>query len=201
MTSSEHKKQIIIIHGGDSYDTYEDYLRDLKQTVIDYDRLKPSKKWRDSVVDSFPDCDVLTPTMPNSSNANYDEWQIWFEKLLPYFGDDVRLIGHSLGAMFLAKYLHANQLTKPVRQLILLAGGYDKPGEVYGSFKVDSATGLERSAQQVHLFHSRDDFVVDFSELAKFQADLPSADSHIFDDRNHFLDPEFPELIELLRQK
>ena len=100
--------------------------------------------------------------------------------------------------MFLAKYLHENPLEKPVRQLILLAGGYDDATSGYGSFKLQSATGLEKSADEIHLMHSRDDFVVPFEELAKFRADLPTATVHEFEDRNHFLDADFPELIKLL---
>lgn len=193
-------KQIVIIHGGDSFLTYEDYLQDLKDTELDRERLHPAKRWKDTIIESFPEAEILTPTMPNSANAQFDEWQIWFEKIIPFFGDDVKLIGHSLGAMFLAKYLHQQPLDRPVRQLILLAGGYDGDTAGYGSFALESATGLEKSADEIHLMHSRDDFVVPFSELAKYQADLPTAEVHTFDSRNHFLDAEFPELIELLKR-
>lgn len=194
-------KQIVIIHGGDSFTTYDAYFDNLKATKINYERLLPRRRWKDVVIEQFPDADIVAPTMPNSSNAQYDEWKIWFEKIVPFFGDDVRLIGHSLGAMFLAKYLHEHPLKNPIRQLILLAGGYDDKNHDFGSFKVESATGLEKSAEQIHLMHSRDDFVVPFTELAKFRADLPTAQVHIFDDRNHFLDEDFPELINLLKQK
>lgn len=194
-------KQIVIIHGGDSFLTHNDYLDDLKNTEVDYERLKPAKRWKDTIIEVFSEADILTPSMPNSSNAQFEEWSIWFEKIIPFFGDDVRLIGHSLGAMFLAKYLHLYPLKKPVRQLILLAGGYNDDVRGYGSFAIDSATGLEKSADEVHLFHSKDDFVVPYSELAKFQADLPTATVHSFEDRNHFLDAEFPELIDVLKQK
>lgn len=194
-------KQIVIIHGGDSFLTHNDYLDDLKNTEVDYERLKPARRWKDTIIEVFSEADILTPSMPNSSNAQFEEWSIWFEKIIPFFGDDVRLIGHSLGAMFLAKYLHLYPLKKPVRQLILLAGGYNDDVRGYGSFAIDSATGLEKSADEVHLFHSKDDFVVPYSELAKFQADLPTATVHSFEDRNHFLDAEFPELIDVLKQK
>lgn len=194
-------KQIVIIHGGDSYDSHADYLTNLKNTELYYDRLKPSRRWRDKIIDSFNDADILLPTMPNSANAQYEEWQIWFEKIIPFFENDVRLIGHSLGAMFLAKYLHNQPLSRPAKQLILLAGGYDDANEGYGSFRIKSAKGLERSAQHIHLFHSQDDPVVPFYELDKFRSDLPQATVHVFDDRGHFLDEDFPELIELLKQK
>jgi len=194
-------KQIFIIHGGDSFNSHDEYLEDLKSKELNYERLKPDKKWRDTVVEAFPDDDILTPTMPNSANAQFDEWKTWFEKMIPFFGDDVRLVGHSLGAMFLAKYLHENPLKKPVKQLVLLAGGYNDGIEDYGSFKIDSARGLEKSALEIHLLHSQDDPVVPFTELAKFEADLPTAQVHTFTDRNHFLDAEFPELIDILKQK
>lgn len=194
-------KQVFILHGGESFSSYQAYLDQLKATEIDYERLRPKQSWKDWIAAQLPNSDVLLPSFPNKNNAVYDEWKIYFEKLLPFFGDDVRLVGHSQGAMFLAKYLHDHVLDTNVRQLILVAPGYDDPtmGDV-GSFKVVSATGLERSADEIHLFHSQDDFVVPFTELAKFQRDAPSARVHTFTDRGHFLDPEFPELLDLLRQ-
>lgn len=193
--------QIVIIHGGDSFSSYDKYLKDLKNRQLDVDQLRPNKRWKDTVIAAFPGADILIPTMPNSANAQYDEWVIWFEKIIPYFSDDVRLIGHSLGAMFLAKYFHENPLKKPVHQLILLAAGYNDSTEDYGSFMITSAKGIEKSADEVHLLHSRDDFIVPYSELAKFEADIPTAHVHRFDNKNHFLDPDFPELIALLKQK
>ena len=193
-------KQILIIHGGDSFLTYEEYLDRLKNSPLDYERLKPGKDWKDTVAEQITDADVLLPEMPNSANAQFEEWKIIFEKILPFLQDDVRLIGHSLGAMFLSKYLHDQPLKNPAKQLILVAGGYDGDVEGYGSFAVKSAKSLEKSAEEIHLFHSRDDFVVPFTELAKFEEDLPTAKIHKFDDRNHFLDENFPELIEILRK-
>lgn len=194
------KKQIVFIHGGDSYSSYDKYLHNLEHSKLDYSRLLQVQRWSDTLSSQLSEADVLVPQFPNKQNANYNEWEIYFQKLLPFLGSDVRLIGHSLGAMFLAKYLHTRPLKKPVNQLILLAGGYNNPDTDYGSFKLESATELDKSARQIHLFHSRDDFVVDFGELAKFQADLPAASLHIFDDRNHFLNSDFPELIELLKK-
>lgn len=191
-------KQIVLIHGGDSFKSHQAYLADLRARELDYQRLLPKKRWSEAIITAFPDADILLPTMPNSANAQFNEWAIWFEKIMPFFGDDVRLIGHSLGAMFLAKYLHERPLARPVRQLHLVAGGYDAPEHDYGSFRLDSATGLEQSAAAIHLYHSQDDPVVPFEELAKFQADLPTAHFHIFADRHHFIGPDFPELIGLL---
>jgi len=168
---------------------------------IDYERLKPSRKWKTWIAEQMPEADVLLPSFPNDSNAVFGEWQIYFEKLIPFFSDDVRLVGHSLGAMFLAKYLQEHPTKQKVRQLVLIAGGYNDDGnEDYGSFAVPSATNLQASADEIHLFHSKDNVVVPFTELAGFQADLPNATPHIFEDRGHFIDGIFPELLELLQR-
>lgn len=197
-------KQVLIIHGGNSFKSYDDYRSYLDAKAVNYQKILYHKGWKTWLAEQLDEDDVLFPKMPNDLNAVYDEWVIYFEKLIPLLEDDIRLIGHSLGAMFLAKYLNQKVLDKPVRQLILIAGGYDdETNEDFGSFKVNSATGLERSAQEIHLFHSEDDPVVPYTELAKFQRDLPTAVTHSFTDRGHFysLIPTFPELLELLRQK
>lgn len=194
-------KQVFIIHGGSSFDNYDSYLHNLQTSSIDYDRLKYARRWsRQGASEALPEFDVLAPSMPNAQNAIYDEWKIVFEKLLPFFGADVQLIGHSLGAMFLAKYFSETTLPNKVRRILLIAGAYDdEQAEDLGSFTVASVSGVQNSADEVHLFHSKDDFVVPFTELAKFQADLPGAISHIYEDRGHFLQPDFPELYKLLQ--
>lgn len=195
-------KQILIIHGGNSFSTYEAYRNYLATKELNYDKLINPRRWKERIAETLPEFDVLYPSMPNSMNAVYDEWVIYFEKLQSVLADDVQIVGHSLGACFLAKYLHQNSLEKPVRRLLLVAGCYDdETNEDLGSFKVESAKNLSASAEEIHLFHSKDDPVVPFSEHAKFESDLPSAHSHVFENRGHFLDNEFPELIDVLKQK
>ena len=194
-------KQIVLIHGGSSFDNYERYLNSLKNGSINYERLLWAQKWREWLAQEIVDADVLLPDFPNKQNAQYEEWKIYFEKLLPLLGDDVQLVGYSLGAMFLARYLHESPLDSPVRRLVLVSPCYDDESvEDLGSFRVMSATGLDKSAREIHLFHSKDDPVVPFTELAKFQRDLPTATVHIFEDRNHFFQSTFPELKELLEK-
>lgn len=195
-------KQVLIIHGGNSYSSYESYINNLRSSAIDYEQLKPQKKWKTWIAEQLPDADVLLPTFPNGYNAVYDEWVIYFEKLIPFFGDDVRLVGHSLGAMFLTKYFHDNQLPSKVRQLVLVAGQYgERIGDDMGSFLVESAAGLEQGASEIHLFYSKDDPIVDYAGLSAYKADLPSTIVHDFENRGHFLEDTFPELLDLLKQK
>ena len=159
-------------------------------------------RWKDWLAEQLPDYDVLTPTFPNGTNAQYDEWVIYFEKILPFLGKDYVLIGHSLGGMFLAKYLNSNALPIKARQIILVAARYgESSDDSSGSFLVTSASNMEQSADEIHLFHSRDDEVVNYDSLALFSNDLPYAYIHSFDDRGHFNQSTFPELLELIKQK
>ena len=140
-------KQIVIIHGGSSFNSYENYLNHLKSSQLHYERLLWSQKWRDWLAQEIVDADVLLPDFPNKQNASYAKWKIYFEKLLPLLGDDVQLIGYSLGAMFLAKYLHESPLHTTVRRLVLVSPCYnDESVEDLDSFQIESVAGLEKSA-------------------------------------------------------
>lgn len=193
-------KQVIFIHGGDSFDTYEEFLENLITSPLDYDRLRPYIGWKEWIIDQISDADVLIPRFPNSQNAQYKEWVIYFEKILPFFSNNVILVGHSLGAMFLANYLHEKPLHNPVNKLILMAGGYDEEVEGYGKFRIKSATGLEQSAKEIHLLHSEDDRIVPYEALDKYIKDLPTAIVHRFLDKNHFLTATFPELLQIIQK-
>ena len=100
------KQQILVIHGGDTFDTYKDYLSFLKNREISLDRLRLKRDWKDILSEKLGEnFDVLSPRMPNGTNARYKEWKIWFERVIPFIDKGVIFIGHSLGGIFLAKYL------------------------------------------------------------------------------------------------
>ncbi len=197
------KIRVIFIHGGNSFESYEEYLENLSQTPAKWNQ--KTTKWKDSLDEFLGDnYKVCGLSMPNSQNANYKEWQIQFDKIRDSLDYKTVLVGHSLGGIFLAKYLSENPLSQKISQLHLIAA----PFERVGSFSLDqnlsqSSTNLEqiqKNCQQIYLYHSSDDLVVNFEELAKYQAQLPLAQSLIFSTRGHFLQPEFPELVEQIKK-
>ncbi len=196
-------KQVLFIHGGESYRSYDDYMKDLQSQPLKYEGLLHHRRWRNWIAEQLKDDDILTPNFPNGSNAQYSEWCIYFEKIIPMLRDGCILVGHSLGAMFLAKYLHNNTLPFTAAKIILVAGrhGKDDPDNHAGSFVVASAAGLERSCNEVHLFHSQDDPVVPYISLELFKNDLPRAIVHSYVSKKHFNQPMFPDMLELLQQK
>lgn len=201
------KTQILHIHGGNSYSKYEDYLNSLKtKTIWDPYGQKPAKHWREDIRATFSEeADVFYPSMPNSQNAQYNEWKIWFERYFEYFTGEIILTGHSLGANFLVKYLSEEQFPFHLKGLFLIAGTFDSTGlgtEDCKSFipNQEMLSEILRKTSLIHVFHSNDDTVVSFEHALKYKSALPSIHLHEFTDRGHFIGPEFPEIIEEIRK-
>jgi len=145
------------------------------------------------------------PTMPNKHNARYTEWQIWFERHFEYLRDDVILIGYSLGAMFLMKYLSRQSTPFRIKALILMAGAVALPEfdtRDCAEFVVSPGTlePLAERAAQVYILHSTDDFVVPYEHAPVIAAAIPHAILTTFHTKNHFLVPALPELLALVSQ-
>ncbi len=191
------KHQIFAIHGGNFSPTYEDYLEYLRNMEVTIEKLR-SSDWKHSLEERLgTDFEVILPRMPNSKNAKYLEWKIYFEKLIPLMDPTVILIGHSLGGIFLAKYLSEEILPKQIRATFLVAAPF-LPSEFQRATDFILPPNLERFAKQggtIHFYHSEDDVIVPFSHMNQFQQALPQAHFTAFKDRGHFNGPEFPELV------
>jgi len=197
-------QQILIIHGGTTFDTYEEYISYLKNKETDPERLIVHDYWHSTLAKELgSDYQILLPKMPNASDARYQEWKIWFERIVRLLEDNFILIGHSLGGIFLAKYLSENTIKKTIKATILIAPPFDDSGsgESLTDFKLP--TSLERFSGQggkIYLFHSKDDPTVSFEQLEKYKKSLPKAESIIFTDKQHFNQENFPELAKLIRK-
>ena len=196
------KPQIVHIHGGESWESELDFLTFLR--LREYNPYAPERlRWRNWIKDSLFDThDFIAPQMPNSLNARYEAWVIWFEKLLPYLHDGVTLIGYSLGGGFFLRYLSENTLPVSIKQLHLVAPGVDNfECEGCGGFVIDLKTwsGFKNEIRSVHLWHSTDDHLVPIHHSERFLEKYPPAIFHRFSDRNHFFQPEFPELLAVIK--
>ena len=196
------KKQVIYIHGGNSFEDYEKYLQHLRDSDFDpfYDKQKKWKKTLDKDLgDSF---EVFAPMMPSGHNAKYVEWKIWFEKLVPFIEDDVVIIGHSLGGIFVAKYLSENKLSKKILATYLLAAPYDDDDldDSLADFVLpESLSLLEEQGGKIYLYQSQDDEVVKYNNVERYAEAIPSAEKVIFEDKGHFNQEEFPEIVESIK--
>ena len=195
-------KQIVVIHGGDSFARREEFLEFLQSVTVLKEDFYLKKSWQTLLATQLGDgYDVFNPRMPNNFNAHYDEWSIWFERMLQFLQDGVVLIGHSQGGIFLAKYLSEHTLSVAIDKLILVAAPHSD-SENLGDFTLTSPLDrVWQQCQNIHLFQSTDDPVVNPDEVEKYKTAWPKAHLHIFTDRGHFNQDDFPELIKLLSYK
>ncbi|MEK7147760.1 MAG: alpha/beta fold hydrolase [Patescibacteria group bacterium] len=192
------KKQIVIIHGGDTFATQEEYMNFLRNYEINIERYKTEKDdWKPWIRKMLQEeYEVITPSMPNKTNARFEEWKLWFEKLIPFVNDEVILIGHSLGGVFLAKYLSENLFPEKIKAAMLVSAVYDKDCESYSVLSFSLPGVLNLQTDKVFLYQSKDDSVVPFSALEQYQKALPNAKVRVFENLGHLNQEEFPELLE-----
>lgn len=196
------KHQLVVIHGGDTFETYERYISFLKSFQIDLGRMQ-RPDWKDTLQGALGEgFDVIAPRMPNKWNAKYPEWKLWFEKIVALLGDEITLVGHSLGGSFLARYLAENDLPKKLLGLFLVAAAWrGTPEEPLLDFTPpDDLNQVGEQAKKIFLYHSADDPVVPVSDLDGFRAALPQATVRLLDGRGHINQETFPELESDIRQ-
>ncbi len=194
------KKQIIVIHGGDTFNNYQEYVKFLKDWKIDFKDMQTKRvDWKDNLANKLGvSFEVIAPRMPNKLNAKYLEWKIWFEKFLPHLNREVILLGHSLGGIFLVKYLSENILPKKISGLFLVAAPFDEKDSEYplGSFKLKlNLSKISKQVRKIFIYQSKDDPVVPFADFGKYRKALPSAVFKMFENRRHFNQENFPELL------
>ncbi len=197
------KKQIIVIHGGDTFETYEEYISSLKSFKIDFEKMM-SEGWKDTLGKKLgKEFEVVLPKMPNSFNAKYLEWKIWFEKIAPFFESKVVLIGHSLGGIFLVKYLSENKFPKRILATFLVAAPYDDKDSDYSladfALKKDLRL-LQNQSEKLFVYQSQDDDVVPFLDFGKYKKALLNASFREFNNKGHFRQENFPEIIQEIQR-
>jgi len=202
-------KQVVLIHGGDSFSQHEDFLKHLQTTNIYNPKGEGGNHWNKSLrADLGNDFELYSPSMPNNENAKYEEWKIWFERHVSYWKDDLILVGWSLGGMFLAKYLSEEQFPLKIRGVHLVAapcGDFSIESESGNNcesftFNMTTLSEFNEKVKDIHIWQSTDDFVVPFEHSQMYKKALPSAEIHVFEDRNHFLQADFPELVACIKK-
>lgn len=142
------------------------------------------------------DYDVVYPRMPGEEKPDYEAWKDQIVKNLTTHAGEVILVGHSLGASFLLKYLSEEELTKPIEGLFLIASPYwgtrDWEVDEY-MLSEDFASKLSR-VQRLFFYHSRDDVWVPFDHLTMYAEKLPQAVIRELDGRGHQLNNDMSEV-------
>ena len=120
-------KQLLYIHGGNLTKDNDELLKIMSTREIN--PFEEKKRRRQTLQDRLPEFVVIKPEMPNKDMARYSTWKLWFEKYIPFLeAENLVLVGHSLGAMFLTKYLAENEFPIQISQLHLVAPVLDDQG-------------------------------------------------------------------------
>jgi predicted alpha/beta hydrolase family esterase len=175
------KKPVLFIHGAGGYE--ED--------------MKMAASLREALGTAY---DVQCPKMPNEDNPEYGAWNGRIARELAALDSEVILVGHSLGASILLKYLSEEKVTKPVAGIFLIATPYwsAKDFDEY-ALKEDFASKLPKDLS-VFFYHSRDDEWVPFEHLALYTEKLPEAAIHEFYGRGHQFDDDLSEVARDIRR-
>ena len=111
---------------------------------------------------------------------------------------EVTFVGHSLGAIFLAKYLSENKCKKKVRGIFLVSPPAISrgPKDSLADFIIPKDLScLEAYGEKVHLYYSTDDKQVHLQDFNFYLKVLPRAQKRVFKDRGHFTGKSFPEIV------
>jgi len=193
-------KQLIYIHWWMCFPDNDTFCKALE--TREYDPFKEDRK------DRFEELkwtyQIIRPEMPNKNMATYKARKIWLEKIFPYLNDeDLVIVGHSLWAMFLIKYLGENTFPKRIKQLHLMSSVLDESDmseeEKYSwdfAYEPEIIPNIQSQVDQIFFYHSTDDNIVPYAHTEKIKAYLPQAKLITFTDKWHFLVPEIPEVIE-----
>lgn len=195
------KQQILLIHGGTTFADHDSYIKSLRNKTIKLEWIASRRDWKNELQDQLGrDYVVYTPQMPNKTNAQYSEWKIYFEKILDALDENLVLIGHSLGGIFLVKYFSENAVGKKIKKIFILGAPFNNEGmtkePLFSFVRQGSLNELKNQCNKLYFYHSKDDFAVPFEHIEKYEKELPKAIFRKFKDRNHFLQEEIPELVQ-----
>lgn len=150
-----------------------------------------------------PGYDVHYPKMPEDDSSTYEDWKAPIERELDTIAGEAILVGHSVGASVLTKYLSEGQVEKVIKGLFLLATPYWGADEFWkwdeGRLPDDAAAKLA-SLPRIFLYHSRDDDVVPFAHLALYAAKLPQATIREFNGRGHQFGNDLAEVADDIKR-
>lgn len=199
----KNKIQILLIHGGMTFKNEKDYLDFLKNREI---LIKRKIRWDGDYLDKElgKKFEIIRPRMPLQDNAKYRDWEIYFERHIPYLRNNLILIGGSLGGIFLAKYLSEHKFPKKILSTYLICPPFDNTliGEdLVGGFRLKSDLSLlEKNSKNLYLLFSNDDDVVPASHAKKYKEKLKNATFVIYKSKNgHFKISKFPEIIKMIK--
>ncbi|NCD00554.1 hypothetical protein EOL94_00435 [bacterium] len=198
------KKQLVLIHGGETFKNRKDYLDYLKNKTIS---LESKVSWTgDYLEDKLGRYfDIIKPRMPLKDNAKYSDWKIVFERYLEVLDDEIVLIGNSLGGIFLAKYLSEDNVSKNILSLCFVAPPFSSEllnEDLCNGFVLkDDLSKIEKQCENINFFFSLDDKIVPIKNMRAYKKKIKNANYFPLDNVvNHFFTDKLPEIVGAIKK-
>jgi predicted alpha/beta hydrolase family esterase len=146
--------------------------------------------------------EVRFPRMPNESEAPYDLWSDVIASELARMGAGAILVGHSIGASVLIKWLTEVSPTHRLAAAFLIAAAFWHDHDVWRWKEVelprDASARLPRRLP-VFFYHGTHDEVVPVAHLEMYERAFPAAHIVRLNGRNHQLDDNLAEVARDIR--
>ena len=165
-----------------------------------YNPVKGWKDWLQFYAEFEHDVVMQRPYFPHAHVLlmKYEEWEKIMDR--QEIGPDTVLVGHSAGGGFLLKYLSRHPKLR-VKQLVLVAPWLDAEGFQPNGFYKDIKLGdniVAQAAKGIDLLISDDDAPYIKSSFDKIIENMPNIHVHKFSNRGHFVEPELPEIMQII---
>jgi predicted alpha/beta hydrolase family esterase len=139
--------------------------------------------------------EVRYPAIPDDGDIPYGQWRQQIEQELASVPGPVILVGHSVGASILLKWLSERMDERAVAGVFLAAcpfwGGDGWRYEGYEELELPPRFAARLPAElPIYLYHCRDDATVPFDHLALYAQVLPQATVRAFEKGGHQLDDD-----------
>ncbi len=145
-----------------------------------------------------PGFKVHAPRMPDPEDPHHGAWADCIAEQMSGL-DEPFVVGHSLGASTLLKFLSQSAQPPAFKALFLIAVPFW--GDDFPEYAMtDDELGQLRQIGPMFFYQSADDDVVPKSHFEKYRRALPQASFHLLQHRGHEFDqPDFPELTQDIR--
>lgn len=166
-----------------------------------YNATKGWKEWLQFVVKKENDVLMQIPEFPHDHALlmKYDEWASIMD--FQDINNDTVLIGHSAGGGFVLKYMSMHPELK-VKQIILVAPWIDtenfQPFGFYKGVVLDDKI-ISQTRNGIDLLMSDDDMPHIQTSFTKIIKNIQNIRVHKFQNRGHFITPELPELMSIIK--
>ena len=124
--------------------------------------------------------EVIYPKLQTENSASDFGWPRQIGKKINDIKGDVILVGHSVGASLLLKYLSETKMQKKISGIFLLATPFwagDEDWEKGLKLQDDFADKLPEQVP-ISLYHNMDDEEIPFNNLSSYAKKLPKATIH-----------------------